>query len=182
MIQKSELVWDACSILNLMATREARDILNVLSISSYIVKQVHQNEVLYLRPLPEESPQGTLQTVPLQEIMDEGLLSEIELTSIEQESYVSFALEIDDGEARSLAVAKHRQWILVTDDRLAIRLAKSLSPEIPTWTTPEWIKAYSEQKELEKQKLAEILTKIEACAHYHPPKMHILNNWWNSIL
>src|SRR6266568_2788045 len=95
------MVWDACTTLNLMATDRAVEILTVFGSPSYIVRQVREGEVFSLRPLPEDDPKGNLAPVDLGPLIYAGVLTEVEMTSAEQATFVTFVAEVDDGEARS---------------------------------------------------------------------------------
>ena len=172
------LVWDACSLLNLVATRRASDILTVFGCPSYVVKQVREGEVRYLRPLPEEDRQGTLVTVDLAPLFDVGAFQQVELEVAEQALFVDFATAIDDGEARSLAVAVQRGLWLVTDDRACLRLAREYPTPVPTITTPDLMKYWSEQASVDTATLTETIRRIQICANYHPRRVHPLNSWW----
>jgi hypothetical protein len=174
------LVWDACSLLNLVATGCAPDILLVLGCPSYVVKQVREGEVLTLRPLPEEDPQGKLVSVDLLQLFDAGGLQEAELDREEQKLFVGFAAEIDDGEARSLAVAARRGLWLVTDDCPSLRVAREYASPVPTLTTPDWVKYWSEQASADASTLTEAIRRIQVCASYHPRRAHPLKAWWDA--
>src|SRR5579864_1673701 len=114
------LVWDACALLNLLATREEIRILKAMRCSSYVVAEVLRDEVLHLRPLPEEDPLGRLVAADTSSLLHDGQLTEVSLGPTELATFVRFAAFIDDGEARSAAVALHRGFRLVTDDRKSL--------------------------------------------------------------
>ncbi len=174
------LVWDACALLNLVATRYAAQILGVFGCPSFIVRQVREGEVLYLRPLPEEDPQGNLVPVDVTDLLKAGALQEVELIGAEQATFIVFAAEMDDGEAQSAAVAAHRGWWLVTDDRVSLRAAREYTPSIPTITTPEWVKRWAEKASVDQKRLAEVLRRIRICSDYYPRRMHPLKDWWDA--
>ncbi|MCX6378356.1 MAG: hypothetical protein NT023_02605 [Armatimonadetes bacterium] len=180
MPQEQGLIWDACTLLNLIATKRASEILTALASPSYVVREVREREVLYLRPLPEDDPQGKLIKVDLEPLFSTGVLQEVEMTEEEQRLFVMFASEMDDGEARSTAVAVQRGWRLVTDDKVSLRIAREYSPAIPTLTTPEWVKAWAEKAPAKKETLSETLRRIEACANYTPRRLHSLKAWWEA--
>jgi predicted nucleic acid-binding protein len=49
---------------------------------------------------------------------------------------VNFATEVDDGEAQSLAIAKHRGFVFLTDDRKAVKVAQRPDVAVRTTSTP----------------------------------------------
>ena len=173
------LIWDACGLLNLAATAQAQEILTALSCPSYVVAQVHAAEVLFLRPLPEEDPQGNLVEMDLSELFSAGLLEEVSLTAAEEELFVRYAQEVDDGEARTAAAAVSRGWRVATDDRAAIRLLRSLSLPPPVVTTPDWLKQWADTGQLDATSLDGVLRRVELCARYRPRRIHPLCDWWN---
>ena len=175
------LVWDACSLLNLVATRRAVDILESLRCPSYVVKQVREEETLYLRPLPEEDIQGKLVTVDLSELLNENCLKEVEITPKELELFVEFASQVDDGESLSMAVASCRDQWLATDDRRCIRVANGYSKAIVTVTTPDWLKYWAEKSAVDLTIIAATIRNIEICARYQPHRLHPLKEWWSKM-
>ena len=174
------MVWDACTALNLMATDKAAEILTSFGRPNYIVRQVREGEVFSLRPLPEDDPKGDLVAVDLKPLIKLGILIEVELTIEELAAFVKFAAEMDDGEARTLAVAVHRGLLMVTDDKKSIRLAQILEPPIEVLTTLDWVKSWVDKNGVESATLSAVLRRIEICAHYRPRRSHPLKAWWES--
>jgi hypothetical protein len=176
------MVWDACTTLNLMATDRAQEILTAFGSPSCIVKQVREGEVFTLRPLPEDDPKGILVPVDLAPLITAGVLQEVEMTPAEQTTFVAFAAEVDDGEARSSAVAVHRGLTLVTDDKASIRLVQSLANPVAVMTTLDWIKWWVDEQAVDDATLGAVLRRIEICAHYRPRRNHPLKSWWEAHL
>lgn len=176
------LIWDACALLNLVATRCEGQILAVFDCPSYVVKQVREGEAIYLRPLPEEDPRGSLLPVDLKSLMQTGALTEVEVATEEMAAFVAFAAEMDDGEARSAAIAAHRGWRLITDDRVSLRIAREYPTSIPTMTTPEWVKQWADSASVTPELLAQVLRRVQICASYHPRRIHPLKAWWDASL
>jgi hypothetical protein len=140
---------------------------------------VRVGEVLCLRPLPVEDAKGNLIQVDTNRLLQPGQLEEVAVSVVETATFVEFAAKMDDGEARSAAVAAHRGFWLATDDRVSLRGAREYIPPIPTITTPEWIKYWAEQASVDRQALAETLRRIEICATYRPRREHQLRAWWD---
>jgi hypothetical protein len=145
-----------------------------------VVAELLAAEVLYLRPLPEEDPQGKLVPVDLSPLFTAGLLQEVTLTAAEEALFVRYAQEVDDGEARTAAVAISRGLRVVTDDRAALRLLRGLEPPPPVVTTPEWLKLWAEVGEVPAEAVGGVLRRVELCARYRPRRLHPLHDWWNS--
>lgn len=180
MASVSGWVWDACGLLNLMATERTGSILPCFGVPSFVVREVRSGEVFTLRPLPEEDPTGKLLLVEMASLFATGVLQEVEMSAIEQATFVAFAATLDDGEARTAAVAVHRGFGVVTDDRVALRLLGAHSPLIPTLQTPDWVKLWAEEETVSPEILSNVLRRIELCAHFFPRRAHPLKSWWDS--
>lgn len=181
-------VWDTSSLLNLVATGRAEEILRVFGCSAYVERVVYRGdgvrrgEVLYLRPLPEENRPGEQIPVDLSPLFASGMLTETELDEAERALFVAYAAEIDDGEARSAAVAVHRGLWLMTDDRPCVNLMASLPVPPIVMTMPDWVKEWVDHAGISLEALAETLRRIHHCANYHARRNHPLRDWWNSHL
>lgn len=176
------LVWDSCALINLAATGRAAEILALFDCPSCVVRQVLASEVLFLRPLPEEDPDAGLIAADLRPLLESGLLQEVDLSPEEQLTQVAFAARLDDGEAMSAAVAASRGLWLVTDDRPAIRLARSLPSPIAVLTTPEWVKFWMETAGIPRAILASALRGVRIRARYRPRPTDPLRPWWDEHL
>jgi hypothetical protein len=172
------LIWDACGLLNLAATGRAAEILRALGDPCYVTKYVRTSEIFYLRALPEEDPRASLLPVDVKPLFEAGLLQDVDLEMAEQETFVNLALELDDGEARTAAVAVHRKLCVATDDRRALRLLASLSPPVSVLTTPEWVKEWADTGTVASDVLVDVLRRIQLSARYFPRRTHLLRQWW----
>jgi hypothetical protein len=179
---ESGLVWDACCVLNLAATNRASDILASFSRPSYVVKEVYRNEVISLRPLPEEDPTGKQVPVDLTPLFSSGLLQEIELTQIERIRFAILSEDINDGEARSAAAALERNLSLVTDDRSAINHLSLNYKNLIIYRTPDWVNRWSSFLNISEDELKDVIRRIRKCARYDAPSDHPLKKWWQSYL
>ncbi len=175
------IAWDACALLNLAATGRAEEILESLACTSWVVSETLDREVLHLRPLPESLSQD-LQAFSFEPQLATGQLSKVTLEPSELLSFVHFALRVDDGEARTIALAHHRSMRIATDDRPALRLMSQLSPPVPPLTTPEWLKQWVVQQAVGRLDAAEVLRRVELCARYRPGPRHPLFEWWEDTI
>jgi hypothetical protein len=177
-VSEAPLIWDGCGLLNLAATARDHESLASLNCPSYVVTEVRKGEVPFLRPLPEEDPQGKLVSVDLSDLFAAGLLQEITLTAAEEELFVQYAREVDDGEARTAAAAVSRGLRVVIDDRGAIRLLGSLEASPPVLTTPEWLKHWADIAQVTEEVVGSVLRRVELCSRYRPRRTHLLYDWW----
>lgn len=171
-------VWDACGLLNLMATERPSEILTALNWPSGVVREVRTEEVLYLRPPPDEEPNVNLVEADLAPLIDQGLLTEIHLSLEEQDHFVTLASYIDDGEARTLSVAANRGLAVVTDDRAAMRVARGAGLNLEIITTPDWLMLWAEHSSLDVGELRDALRSIMLRGRYSPRRSHPLHEWW----
>ncbi len=179
-MSRAGLIWDACTLLNLAASGRIEVILASIGCKNFVVKEVRVEEVLYLRPLPEEDPRGELVSFDLLPLLEAGLLEDCELTADEQETFVRFAGRIDDGEAKTAAVALHRGYRVATDDRSALRLLGALTPPISTWTTLQWLKRWADQEQVGSEEMRAVLRNIRIRSNYRPRNRDPLYDWWES--
>ena len=171
-----DYVVDACVVLNLSAADLLGSVCTELEGTVCVPPQVAR-ESLYLRGSAEDS---TRTPIDLSSQLSTGVLVEHQLSSTEAVRFVDFAALVDDGEAACLAIAEESSGVVLTDDRLAIRISRE--HKIDVRTTPEVIHEWS-SVELEREDgLPERLRRIECLASYKPPGSHPLAEWWNKIV
>jgi hypothetical protein len=179
-VPEEPLVWDGCGLLNLAATTRAEEVLRSLGRESSVVAEVLEREALYLRPLPEEDASGTVVPTDVSRLVEMRALAVVTLTPAEIELFVRLAEQVDDGEARTIAVAWSRGLRLVTDDRAALRVWRELGARAPGLTTPEWVRLWSEACGSAPEVIGGVLRRIEVCARYRPRHTHPLYEWWEA--
>ena len=103
-------------------------------------------------------------------------------TPDEQQSYVDFAVDLDDGEAQALALAKHRQLVLTTDERPGLRIAAASAVNVSTLTTPALLKEWASLNADNERRMVDIVRRIAAGARYHAPRDNPLYDWWQSLV
>ncbi|MCH8044504.1 MAG: hypothetical protein IID44_12365 [Planctomycetes bacterium] len=157
-------IVDACCLINVYASGRPLPILRSLG-GDLFLSDVVRGEALSIRCRDvdnEGEDVGSLvpEAIDLSAAFQAGLIQECQVEGeSETESFVNFAMELDDGEAASLAIAKCRGWTVATDDRKAMRVAQSHG--IPTLTTPEIIKIWAEDARAKDEDIAEVLRNIQ---------------------
>ena len=173
-------IIDACCLINLYASRNVLGILRSLE-GGLFVPDLVKGESLFIRK--EDDQDQTIlvpEAIDLTEALAEGLLHSCQLENeTEAQHFVQFATSVDDGEAICLALAKCRNWMVATDDRKAIRLAKAES--ISTITTAEIVKLWADSCNATVETTAEILQRIERYARFSPRKDFPLHDWWGRL-
>ena len=84
-------------------------------------------------------------SINLRPLVAQGLIRAVSPDSeTEENSFVNFAAELDDGEAVTGAIAMHRNWGIATDDRKARRVFARTNPHVQLLSTPELIKHWAD--------------------------------------
>ena len=107
-----------------------------------------------------------------------GLLQVLELSGEEEQTlYVEQSINVDDGEAMSMAIAAHRHLELAIDDKQAANHTRRKFPEIHLWSTPQIVKHWAEAGSVDAKLVRDTLRLIEIRSRYFPPKSHALAEW-----
>lgn len=167
---------DACAVLSLYATQYMTEILDTIGGPVAVVDLV-VDEALYIRQIVEG--QIELERVDFGPLIGSGRLDVISAESDEELlTFIDLAVELDDGEAMSAALAIHRDCVLVTDDRKAERL---LAGRVRMRSTLDVVKHWTELRQVPQQEVRAALIGIDQRG-YRPARRHPLHGWWESIL
>ena len=170
-------VIDCCSLINLYAgwggLKELRDFHRTWHICEAVL-----NETEFTR---EFGPDGA----PVMVRLDMNALTQLGLwlparpkTEQEIEDYVNFATEVDDGEAQALAIAKHRGFVLLTDDRKAVKVAQRPDVAVRTTSTPNILRSWGQLDPRNEARLHEVVRRIAVLARFSPHKNSPDYTWW----
>ena len=174
----SEYVLDACSLLNLIASGRFDEIAQAIPAEFVIVRQA-ASEISFLRRGGEGPDSDERDSVSLYTLERSGFLTVVELTTAtELSDFVGFAVEMDDGEAATGAIALSRGAIVVTDDRKAQRIFSTQYPTLTVRTTPNIMKTWADRTDPSANELARVLKDIETRARFRPRSSDMLANWW----
>lgn len=171
------LLLDACVAINLAASGVALEDLAHASAVQFVMVSQAAAETLWLAPL---EPGGAPLAVNVQEFVDAGSVTVVELGDHELLRFIELAREIDDGEAATFAVAIHRGLRVATDDRRAQRLAAETVPAIPIVGTSEIVKRWVEESGVDTQHAAAALRSIELRASYVLRRDDPHFEWWDA--
>lgn len=176
----AESALDACSLLNLIATRRFAEIAQALP-AIFITERRAASEVRYLRRGGSGPDALDREPIDLNELEGAGFLIICDLTTPDElADFVTFALEMDDGEASTGALARSRGAALVSDDRKARRVFGALNPALSLHTTSEVIKVWADRATINSSDLARVLQDVETRAHFRPGPSDPLFRWWES--
>jgi hypothetical protein len=129
----------------------------------------------------EYGADGKLQLVPLDiaGLAASGLLVAVQPeTELELEDYVSFATEVDDGEAQALAIAKNRAYSLLTDDYRAAVLARDPSVRVNVISSTDVLKRWAGFREENDARIPQIVRRISELARFTPRADSSDHAWW----
>jgi hypothetical protein len=98
-------------------------------------------------------------------------------TQQELDRYTHYAtLFHSDGEAMCLALAEQRGWLVATDDRRAIRVARQAG--LPVVSCPQLVKAWADAATPDQAALLRVLQDIEVLAQFRPNSSMPEYRWW----
>jgi len=176
-VELPETLIDTCCLLNLCAVGDPYDLLPQLPFQWRIARAVLAEE-LSIRPRPD-AKKTERQRIDLTRCLSTHVLVACEPQDEEERAlYISLAMEVDDGEAMSLAIARVRKWGVATDDGAARRVAARLG--VVTVTTPQLTKWWAEQTHADAATIGAAIGRIEALARYIPTQETEQYNWWTS--
>lgn len=175
-VQSPGVVLDACAVLSLYATSRMDEIVRVLP-PPVVVADLVVEEALYIRRVIEG--EVAAERVDLTPLIDSGMLGVVQAET-EQEllTFIDLAVDLDDGEAMSGALAMHRGWPLVTDDRKAERL---LDGRVQLRSTLDVIREWAAVQRIGADELRAALASIDERG-YRPGKRHPLSEWWEGVI
>ncbi|CCF83768.1 hypothetical protein [Nitrolancea hollandica] len=176
------ILLDTCCLLNLYATGRIADILYALPARFAVVERV-LSESLYIRRGEVTGDEDDTEPVLLQPLVELGLLEVLQVENDDEAaSFVSFAAELDDGEAMTCALALHRTMVVATDDRKATRLCGLLNPPLSVQTTAAMIRSWADARQIPHESLRQVLSDVRERARFAPGRHDPLHAWWHAVL
>ena len=174
------ILLDACCLINLYATRRMREILADLP-ARFAVAERARAEAGYVRRGGGGEDAEERDPVDVGPLIAEGLLAVWEPeTEAEAAMYVAFAVDLDDGEAMTCALAVHRGAVVATDDRKAKRLLGERAADVELTTTAAIIKRWAEIRQLAPAELARVLIDVQERGRFAPGRHDRLQSWWSA--
>ena len=137
------VILDACGALNLYASGRFVSILGAIRLDWYIPAAVEREAQRYRQPDPADPEKLVVLPIDLAPAIDGGVLNRCDCEGDDEAAlYFDLAARIgDDGESMGLAIAKHRGWSVLTDDKKARRIATELG--VPVLATPEVMRLWA---------------------------------------
>lgn len=141
----------------------------------FVMTSVAAAEALWLAPLELG---GDREIVDVGGLVSSGAMALFDLLDDELNQFVSFAREIDDGEAATFAVATIRGLTVATDDRRAQRLAAAVVPPISVVGTTHLLRTWVDANGVTPDRVAEVVRSVERRASYVPRRDDAHFAWW----
>jgi hypothetical protein len=175
----SQVVLDACCLINLLATGRLDQILADLPYRFVTSSFVASREVLALA----SSGPGEREIIPSARLESLKDLQIVELaTEQELTAFVRFAAELDDGEASVCALAAVRGGVVATDDRKALRLLSREFPARSSIQTPELLWEWSQRSRISSGEMRSLLLSVRDRARFLPRWDAPHFAWWSRLL
>lgn len=175
------VLLDACCLLNLFATGCVEQILETLPYRFAVARYVAEEEVLEIDSLEGETVRVPLQP-QIDRLVETGQLELLEVSTLEEKrEIVRFAMELDDGEAHTLALAVTREAQVATDDKKAIRVFHDAGPA-RCLRTSDLLFEWAESENTGGPELQRIVRAIARRASFIPPKSDPHFARWMALL
>jgi|CXWL01.1.fsa_nt_gi predicted nucleic acid-binding protein len=173
----AEHIVDSCSLINLHSGWGGLAELRAIGGNWHVCEAVLE-ESEYAREYGLDGV-PTIVELNLPALVSDGLLAEVRAESEQElEDYVVFASEIDDGEAQALAIAKSRGYVLLTDDRKALKIANREDVGVRTICTATVLQRWAGLSPENEGRLPSIIARIEDLGRFRPHKDSSDYKWW----
>lgn len=172
------VILDACGTVNLYASGRFVPILSSLNHEFHIPVAVQRETQYYRQPDPDD-PSGLIkEPIDLAPAISSGVVCLCDCENDHETSlYVELAARIvDDGESMGLAIAKCRNWSVLTDDKKARRIANELG--VAALATAEVLKDWALATEPSADDLSIVLEAIERFGNFRPRRGSAGYDWW----
>jgi predicted nucleic acid-binding protein len=173
----SIVIQDACVLINLLASGRFEDIASGCGLRFAIASVVSQ-ESMYLHNVDS----GEWETIDLKPLIENGMLETLAAESENEKlRYIELALNLDDGEAESVAIAEARNFALATDDKKARNLILRKGLKIELWSTCSLLQHWQGKCSISDNDLKTVLINIFKRGRYRPKCGHPDFDWWTNL-
>ncbi len=180
MTEDDVLLLDACSLINIFASRHFEEILSIRRERCAIVRNV-QREARSLRRGGDGLDSNDRESIDWSAASPLGQLPIInDPSEDESQRYFDLSLELGDGESMTGAIAFYRGYGVVTDDRKATRILGDMG--ITMTSSIGLVAEWANQQGISRPVLQTIVTDIRVRARYQPPRTHPRYSWWVTAL
>jgi predicted nucleic acid-binding protein len=175
-----QVVIDACSALNLLATGRSVEFLRALNWSLLVLPEVRHEAQRLRGPLDEEG-QPTWSPADWASLEQAALMT-LHATEPPNESFIdaliSAAEYLTDVDAASVALAGSLGLPLLSDDNKVRKVFQRLYPALELKATLSLIRDASNHLGLNPEALHDVLNALRWKARFAPPKQDPLREWY----
>lgn len=190
------VVLDACCIINLFATGRAEEILQALPYRFAVARYVAGEEVLEIAAegqagAGEETEERVALRPRIETLVETKVLERLDVSSSEEQGrLVRFAVDLDDGEAHTCALALGHAARVATDDKKAIRVfgeawrerERSSGDTAPCIRTSELLLEWADTQGIDQTELTRIVRAVARRASFIPPRADPRVGRWMKLL
>ena len=181
-VEHDHVILDACCVMTLYGSGRMADVLAALPTPVFVCDYVLDEEALTVYDGPPDDVRAEETDITLRPLERDGLVERTTLHPDERATFVTLAQHVDDGEARTITIAAHRDWAVGTDDKKALQVCHAESVDRQTITTPAFMRRWADRTAPTQKEVAEALRKIQARAVYRPGSSHPEYEWWRQYL
>ena len=172
-----DVIIDACSLLNLLATRREAALVRVLGVRLIMAPPV-RSETIFLDGPPNEAGDPTRELADLGQLEAAGLLHVMQLGEDAADAFVSAAAELADNDAASVALAATLRVQLVTDDGKQRRVCNRLFPHVEIVSTLALVRQATEALGFDRDTMRVLLRDLRLRGSFEPPRADANKDWF----
>ncbi|WP_041450444.1 hypothetical protein [Anaeromyxobacter dehalogenans] len=172
-----DAIIDACSLLNLFATRREQDLIRALQVRLVVAPGVRV-EAVYLDGPPNETGEPTRELIDISPLEANGLLRVVEIGDDAADAFVAAAAELTDNDAATVALAATLRVPLVTDDGKERRVCNRLFPHVEVVSTLSLVRQATEALALDRETIRALLRDLRSRGSFEPPRTDANNGWF----
>lgn len=177
-----DIVVDACSVLNLLATRRETAIVQALDLHLVVTPQV-SSEALTLWTPPDADGQRTREPTSTDALHLGGYLETRELAGDAViDAFISAAARIQDADASCIALAGASGLPLLTDDRKERRIARDLFPSIELVSTLDVLADAGRALGWSEPEFRAAAHDLRWRGNFAPPRSDPRGQWYGALL
>ena len=172
---------DACVLLNLLATRRARELLQGLD-TTLIATPLTAAQVQYLAGPPDDDGRPTREPAKLDDLVAGGHLNVKAIPQTALDLFVRCAADLHEADASSIALAVGFRVALATDDALERRVAAREAPGLEIVGTLAFVRRGSAAIGLDHDRLLKLTRDLRVRGNFLPPRQDPNRDWYQRLL
>jgi predicted nucleic acid-binding protein len=172
---------DACVLLNLLATRRARELLQGLD-TSLIATPLTGAQVQYLAGPPDDDGHPTREPAQLGNLVAGGHLHVRAIPEAALDLFVRCAADLHEADASSIALAVGFGVALATDDGLERRVAAREAPELEIVGTLALVRRGSAAIGMDHDRVVKLARDLRVRGNFLPPRQDPDREWYQNLL